>query len=79
MSMSCIVQDCRSYGNSRFYQLPKNEKVRRIWIEKLKLSEWFVTTKTIHRVCFRHFPKDAFKTSNGRHVTLKKGNYLFPF
>ena len=75
MSMNCIVQGCRSSGDNGFFSLPKVEKVRRIWIEKLKMSEWFITTKKKYRVCFRHFSNDTFKTS-GKKVTLKKGTFV---
>ena len=75
MSMSCIVLHCRLHGDSGFYSLPKDEKIRKIWIKQLKLSEWFMTAKTKYRVCFRHFSKDTFKTS-GKRVTLKKGTFI---
>ena len=77
MSMHCIVQDCRLHGDSAFFQLPKDESVREKWVENLKLSTWFLTTKKAYRVCFRHFPKEAFKTSGKHHVTLKKGIYFY--
>ena len=75
--MKCLVKDCQLHGDSGFYKLPTEEKTRKIWIQQLKLSEWFLTTEKKFRVCFRHFSKEAFKTS-GKYVTLKKGTF-YPF
>ena len=76
MVNSCIIQACRSVGeNGGFFKLPKKENLRQAWVEKLNLSPWFLKTEKTYRVCFRHFPKEAFNTS-GKILTVKKGIYL---
>ena len=73
MVISCIVQTCKCFGEEGgFFKLPKKENLRVAWVEKLGLSDWFVKTQKIYRVCFRHFPKEAFNTS-GKILTVKKG------
>ena len=73
MVNNCIVQSCRSEGeNGGFFKLPKKENLREAWVEKLALSPWFIKTTKTYRVCFRHFPKEAFNTS-GKILTVKKG------
>ena len=48
MVMSCIA--CKRHGDEgAFFRLPKNLLVRKEWVERLELSEWFVTTTKVYR------------------------------
>ena len=73
--MSCV--SCRLHGDEggAFFRLPKNQITRKIWVERLELSDWFLTTDKVYRVCFRHFHQSQFKTS-GKYITLQKGMHL---
>ena len=70
--MSCVA--CRLHGDEggAFFRLPKNQITRKTWVERLELSDWFLTTEKVYRVCFRHFHQEQFKTS-GKYITLVKG------
>ena len=72
MVMSCVA--CRLHGDEggAFFRLPKNQITRKIWVERLELSDWFLTTEKVYRVCFRHFHQEQFKTG-GKYITLVKG------
>ena len=76
MVNKCIVECCREEGEyGGFFKLPKKDHIREIWVRNLKLSDWFLTTKKIYSVCFRHFPVEGIKTS-GKYLSIKKGNLL---
>lgn len=64
----CVAFGCNSRSDSdkvSFFQFPKDEKLRKIWIDKLNRGE--TSTKkfapTHHKLCSKHFGEDQFKIS----------------
>ena len=77
MVNTCIIHNCGLTGeNSGFFKIPNNENVRQLWVNQLHLSDYYLKTKKLYRVCYRHFPTEAFKTS-GKYLTLHKGIILY--
>ena len=67
----CIV--CNAVGDtSGLYRLPKSREKRKIWIENLKMSKYYVDTEKDVRVCFRHFRDTNYKLT-ATYLRLKPG------
>lgn len=62
MPTVCIVRDCNNRkvkgdNNTHFYRLPKDEKLRKKWIEVCGTQQ----NRTSGYVCSRHFESNAFQ------------------
>jgi hypothetical protein len=71
---SCIVKCCRNTFRSckkaakqvQFYRLPKNEEIKRKWLDLCGITE--VSTKN-PRVCSVHFDDRDVGTDTGRNLS----------
>ncbi|XP_050723831.1 uncharacterized protein LOC127002185 isoform X2 [Eriocheir sinensis] len=66
MPTSCIVRGCRAVyvrGNNkiRFHRLPKDQELRRKWMEICDIKDCYSRADSIGYVCSRHFENSAFE------------------